>query len=130
MFDNLGIEWAATLLGCLAAICVPIPICFYIFGKKLRMKSSFAPTMAPPKKLDEESDGGSVGDVGEEEKGKHDDDTQHGMSALHATRTAAHHELPMRLGARTRTRSAGTAAAGVNSNGPQGQGVAQQEKLD
>jgi hypothetical protein len=130
MFDNLGIEWAATLLGCLAAVCVPIPVCFYLFGKKLRMKSAFAPTMAPPKKIDEESDGGSVGESGDE-KGKHDDDTQHGMSALHATRTAAHHELPPRMRTRTRTRSAGT-APGI-TNGPQqdaNTGNTQTEKLD
>ncbi|KAA8647872.1 hypothetical protein EYZ11_011368 [Aspergillus tanneri] len=43
MFNNMGIQWAATLLGCLATILVPIPICFYFFGKKLRMRSKFAP---------------------------------------------------------------------------------------
>jgi hypothetical protein len=107
MFNNLGIQWAATLLGCLAALCVPIPVCFYLFGKKLRQKSKFAPTMSPPKKQDEEetgtdSDDGSI------------HDNQHGMSALHATRTAAHHDMPQRL--RTRTRSdAVRSSAGQNS---------------
>ena len=96
MFNNLGIQWAGTLLGCLAAICVPIPVCFYLFGKKLRQKSKFAPTMLPPKKQDEEE---STGDDSE----SMDDDHQHGMSALHATRSMAHHELPQRY--RTRTQS-------------------------
>lgn len=47
MFENMGIQWASTLLGCLAAVLVPIPICFYFFGKKLRMKSKFAPFFEP-----------------------------------------------------------------------------------
>lgn len=47
MFENMGIQWAATLLGCLAACLVPIPVCFYFFGKKLRMKSKFAPFFEP-----------------------------------------------------------------------------------
>lgn len=36
MFNNLGIQWAGTLLGCLAAILAPVPILFYIFGEKIR----------------------------------------------------------------------------------------------
>ncbi|KAB8230386.1 hypothetical protein ETB97_000504 [Aspergillus alliaceus] len=43
MFNNMGIQWASTLLGCVAAILVPIPVIFYFFGKRLRMKSKFAP---------------------------------------------------------------------------------------
>ena len=44
MFKSLGIQWAATLLGCVATLLVPIPIIFYIYGPKVREKSSFAPT--------------------------------------------------------------------------------------
>ena len=47
IFDNMGIQWASTLLGCLAAILVPIPVIFYFFGKRLRMKSKFAPFFEP-----------------------------------------------------------------------------------
>jgi hypothetical protein len=116
MFNNLGIQWAATLLGCLAAICVPIPICFYLFGKKLRQKSKFAPTMAPKKPVDEEE---SVGE--ESEDGSVGDDNQHGMSALHATRSIAHHDMPQRYRTRTRTISDPqqnpAAAAAVRANG-------------
>lgn len=43
MFQSMGIQWASTLLGCVAAVLVPIPIGFYFFGKKMRMKSKFAP---------------------------------------------------------------------------------------
>ena len=95
MFDNLGIQWAGTLLGCLATVCIPIPVCFYLFGKKLRQKSKFAPTMKPPKKDEEDVDTGS------------DDDHQHDMSALHATRTQAHHELPSKTRTRANTNGSG-----------------------
>ncbi|KAJ5159806.1 Major facilitator superfamily multidrug transporter FLU1 [Penicillium canariense] len=47
MFENMGIQWAATLLGCLAACLVPIPVGFWFFGKNLRMKSKFAPFFEP-----------------------------------------------------------------------------------
>ena len=36
MFHNLGTQWAETLLGCLGALLAPIPICFFIFGPKIR----------------------------------------------------------------------------------------------
>lgn len=39
MFENLGIQWAASLLGCLAAIMIPIPLTFRIYGPRLRQKS-------------------------------------------------------------------------------------------
>ncbi|KAL4802143.1 MFS general substrate transporter [Aspergillus unguis] len=42
MFNNMGIQWASTLLGCVAAVLVPIPIGFYFFGSRLRMKSKFS----------------------------------------------------------------------------------------
>ncbi|KAL7624055.1 hypothetical protein AAE478_005612 [Parahypoxylon ruwenzoriense] len=45
MFNGLGIEWASTLLGCVAALLVPIPVIFYLYGHKIRAKSRFAPTL-------------------------------------------------------------------------------------
>jgi len=36
LFHNLGTQWAGTLLGCLGALLAPIPICFYLFGSKIR----------------------------------------------------------------------------------------------
>lgn len=47
MFQNMGIQWASTLLGCLALCLVPIPVGFYFFGKKMRMKSKYAPFFEP-----------------------------------------------------------------------------------
>lgn len=43
MFNGMGIQWASTLLGCVAAILIPIPVMFLLFGKKLRARSKFAP---------------------------------------------------------------------------------------
>ncbi|PYH42579.1 MFS transporter [Aspergillus saccharolyticus JOP 1030-1] len=43
MFVNLGVQWAGTLLGCLAAIMIPIPLGFILYGPALRRKSKFAP---------------------------------------------------------------------------------------
>ncbi|KAH7069056.1 putative bicyclomycin resistance protein, partial [Paraphoma chrysanthemicola] len=39
MFENLGVKWAGTLLACLAAVMIPIPIVFRIYGPALRAKS-------------------------------------------------------------------------------------------
>ncbi|TRX89137.1 hypothetical protein FHL15_009950 [Xylaria flabelliformis] len=44
LFNGLGIQWASTLLGAIAAILVPIPVLFLIYGHKIRAKSAFAPT--------------------------------------------------------------------------------------
>jgi MFS transporter, DHA1 family, multidrug resistance protein len=40
MFVNLGVQWAGTLLGCLAVLMLPIPFCFRRFGQSLRRKSN------------------------------------------------------------------------------------------
>ena len=45
MFNGMGIQWASTLLGCVAAALVPIPVVFYLYGHKIRERSKFAPTM-------------------------------------------------------------------------------------
>ena len=39
MFANLGIHWAGTLLGCIAAIMIPIPFVLKAYGPTLRGKS-------------------------------------------------------------------------------------------
>lgn len=54
MFVGMGIDWAATMLGFVAAALVPIPIWFYFYGHKLREKSKFAPTMKPKPPPEEE----------------------------------------------------------------------------
>lgn len=47
MFVNMKIQWAFTLLGCLAAVLIPVPLFFYIYGPKLREKSKWAPILPP-----------------------------------------------------------------------------------
>ncbi|CAK7217044.1 hypothetical protein SBRCBS47491_003028 [Sporothrix bragantina] len=47
MFNGMGIEWASTLLGCVGAVLIPIPVIFYLYGHKIRRHSRFAPTPPP-----------------------------------------------------------------------------------
>lgn len=47
MIDGMGVQWAGTLLGCVAALLVPVPVWFYLRGAKIREKSKFAPTPKP-----------------------------------------------------------------------------------
>lgn len=42
MFNNLGIQWAGTLLGCLSALLLPVPFIFYKYGAWIRSKSKYA----------------------------------------------------------------------------------------
>ncbi|KAK5120983.1 hypothetical protein LTR85_005767 [Meristemomyces frigidus] len=44
MIEGMGVQWAGTLLGCVALLLVPLPILFYLKGAKIRERSSFAPT--------------------------------------------------------------------------------------
>lgn len=53
-FNGMGINWAGTLLGCISAVLVPIPIFFYLRGHKIREKSKFAPTFAPERPAEED----------------------------------------------------------------------------
>lgn len=67
MFEGMGIQWAATLIGCVAVVLAPMPIFFYLYGKKIRAKSNFAPApdIAQDKKRDEESAGSEESSVNE-----------------------------------------------------------------
>ena len=62
MFNGMGIQWASTLLGCVAAVLVPIPVLFYLYGHKLRAKSKFAPTPPP----EPQSNAGLMGDASDD----------------------------------------------------------------
>ncbi|KAL5340684.1 major facilitator superfamily domain-containing protein [Aspergillus crustosus] len=42
MMENLGVQWAGTMLGCLAAAMIPIPVLFYKYGPWLRQRSKLA----------------------------------------------------------------------------------------
>ncbi|KAK9367946.1 major facilitator superfamily domain-containing protein [Lipomyces kononenkoae] len=45
LFHNLGVQWAGTLLGCLGLMLIPVPVMFFIYGKRLRKLSKYAPDM-------------------------------------------------------------------------------------
>ncbi|KAK3947241.1 major facilitator superfamily domain-containing protein [Pseudoneurospora amorphoporcata] len=70
MFKGMGIQWASTLLGCVAAALVPIPIIFYYYGARIRAKSAYAPTFAPRAAVEDESGNETNSDhaVGEKEQ--------------------------------------------------------------
>ena len=44
MYQTLGVDWASSLLGFLCVAMIPVPVLFYIFGKKIRSLSKFSPT--------------------------------------------------------------------------------------
>ncbi|KAJ7461146.1 MFS polyamine transporter [Mycena latifolia] len=43
MFDKLGVNWAATLLGCVGLLLAPMPFLFYKYGARVRAGSKYAP---------------------------------------------------------------------------------------
>ena len=45
MYHKLGVDWATSLLGFLTVAFLPVPILFYIYGKKLRGLSRFSPNI-------------------------------------------------------------------------------------
>ena len=53
MFDAIHVNWSGTLLGCVAALMIPIPIVFWKYGDRIRARSKFAPTMKPTQMLDD-----------------------------------------------------------------------------
>ena len=69
MFDALGVNWAGTLLGCVALILVPIPVVFWKYGAKIRARSKFAPTAkAQPVPVDADEEDRAEAGTGSGEK--------------------------------------------------------------
>jgi len=75
MFDGIGINWTMTLLGCVAAILVPLPVIFYIWGPKLRQKSKFAPglDLKYKAKKDAEAANATAGTQAMEQRGREEE---------------------------------------------------------
>lgn len=48
MYDNLGVHWTMTLLGCMAICLAPAPFLFFRYGPAIRKKSRFAGMYARP----------------------------------------------------------------------------------
>lgn len=44
MYHTLGVNWASSLLGFLTVAFLPVPILFFIYGKKIRQMSKYSPT--------------------------------------------------------------------------------------
>jgi DHA1 family multidrug resistance protein-like MFS transporter len=43
MYRNLGMAWASSVLGFIAAAMVPIPFLFFFYGARIRAMSKFSP---------------------------------------------------------------------------------------
>jgi DHA1 family multidrug resistance protein-like MFS transporter len=48
MFDGMGIQWAMTLLGCIAVLLAPVPVIFYFKGPQIRKISKYTPKFPLP----------------------------------------------------------------------------------
>ncbi|CAI6342492.1 unnamed protein product [Periconia digitata] len=88
MFDGMGIQWAATLLGCVATLCVPMPVLFYLYGRRIRARSKFAPApdIEKDRKEREDEEGRVGGDGG---GGKETNSGVHGNGNANGTAAAA-----------------------------------------
>ena len=42
MFNGMGIDWASSLLGFVAAAMIPIPYLFYIYGSRIRGRGKYS----------------------------------------------------------------------------------------
>jgi MFS family permease len=45
MYHKLGVDWATSLLGFLCVVLIPVPICFFRYGAKIRAASKFSPSI-------------------------------------------------------------------------------------
>lgn len=66
MIQGMGVQWAGTLLGCIAIVLVPMPVIFYLRGAKIRERSNFAPTF--PMAAEAAAEPRDESDVAENEK--------------------------------------------------------------
>lgn len=41
MYEGIGVHWSLTFLGCLAVVCLPVPLLIFRYGHILREKSQF-----------------------------------------------------------------------------------------
>jgi hypothetical protein len=42
MFHNMGVPWAASVLGFISVALIPIPYLFYIYGKRIRARGKWS----------------------------------------------------------------------------------------
>jgi hypothetical protein len=41
-YENMGVQYTLTILGCISALLVPVPYVFYKYGEKIRARSKYA----------------------------------------------------------------------------------------
>jgi hypothetical protein len=41
-YQNMGVHWTLTILGCISALLVPVPYVFYVYGPVIRRWSRYA----------------------------------------------------------------------------------------
>ena len=41
-YKNLGVHYTITILGAISALMVPVPYLFYLYGKRIRARSTYA----------------------------------------------------------------------------------------
>ncbi|OJD35748.1 mfs general substrate transporter [Diplodia corticola] len=41
-YENVGVHWTCTILGCISLLLAPVPYMFYMYGSRIRSKSKFA----------------------------------------------------------------------------------------
>lgn len=44
MYSYLGVDWATSLLAFICVAMIPVPVLFFIYGKKIRQLSKFSPS--------------------------------------------------------------------------------------
>lgn len=42
MYHGLGVDWGTTVFGCIAAVLIPVPFLFFIWGQKIRAKGKWS----------------------------------------------------------------------------------------
>ena len=47
LYQNLGVQWATSVLGFIALALMPVPMLFFIYGARIRKLSKFVPNMPP-----------------------------------------------------------------------------------
>ena len=68
MFSALHVNWAGTLLACVALVLAPIPAFFYKYGDRIRARSKFAPTLPKAPMVVDDSGESASGNGNENEK--------------------------------------------------------------
>lgn len=58
MVHGLGVQWAGTLLGCVAVLLAPLPVLFYLKGPAIRARSKFTSGSSAAEQDKDEKDAG------------------------------------------------------------------------